>query len=346
MKHSQLTYYLLAILCMIATSCVTDGVMDECPDNGQSSPMLIEGGRMNLILTFPAASATRGVTGETDDGTEKERKINDVQIYTFVDGSFVEEVQYILISGRNGDATRHIEGKLSETYTSGKAMDFVVIANAESKGVTNISMNKGDSKNDLYNRLIYTYSGKDWSENIPMWGTGTIPQITEGTWNVGEVTLKRAIAKVNITVNDGAGLENFRITRVTLNNYNTTGYCAPIASNGPSVPASAVPSSVGLTFSPTGMEGNNIKDKFYIPEHKNIGVAENKKVSLVIEASVNNNTKTYTLAFAENGETYDVLRNYMYVFNIKSVNTDVDATLIYDVKQWENIAIDVPAFGS
>ena len=98
MKYSKLTYYLLAILCMIATSCVTDGVMDDSSDNGKKGSVLIEGGRVNLILSLPAAS-TRGVTGEYDNGTEKERKINDVQIYTLVNGRFVEEVLYILISG-------------------------------------------------------------------------------------------------------------------------------------------------------------------------------------------------------------------------------------------------------
>ena len=72
-------------------------------------------------------------------------------------------------------------------------MEFVIIANAKSKGVTGITINEGSSKNDLYNQLVYTYAGKDWSENIPMWGTATLAHITEGTWNVGEVTLKRAI---------------------------------------------------------------------------------------------------------------------------------------------------------
>ena len=34
-----------------------------------------------------------------------------------------------------------------------------------------------------------------------------------------------AIAKVNVTVNDGKGLENFEITNVSLHNYNNGGYC-------------------------------------------------------------------------------------------------------------------------
>lgn len=37
----------------------------------------------------------------------------------------------------------------------------------------------------------------------------------------------------------------------------------------------------------------------------------------------------------------------MYVFNIQSVKMDIDteASLIYEVEKWEDVAIDVPGFG-
>lgn len=99
-------------------------------------------------------------------------------------------------------------------------MDFVVMVNTESKGVQSPTMTKGNSKADLYKQLVYSYEGKDWSTNIPMWGEGTIASIQSGEYNIGELTLQRAIAKVNVTVNDGKGLENFEITNVSLHNYN------------------------------------------------------------------------------------------------------------------------------
>ena len=88
-------------------------------------------------------------------------------------------------------------------------MDFVVMVNTESKGVQSPTMTKGNSKADLYKQLVYSYEGKNWSTNIPMWGEGTIASIQSGEYNIGELTLQRAIAKVNVTVNDGKGLENF-----------------------------------------------------------------------------------------------------------------------------------------
>lgn len=117
MKYSHLTYYLLAILCMMATSCVSDGVMGDCPIDNNDQAVLIEGGKVNFALTFPTSS-TRGINGSSE-GLASERTINDVQVYTFVGGKFVEKVKYILISGTNGDATRFVEGKLTETYMTG-----------------------------------------------------------------------------------------------------------------------------------------------------------------------------------------------------------------------------------
>lgn len=193
MKYSHLTYYLLAILCMMATSCVSDGVMGDCPIDNNDQAVLIEGGKVNFALTFPTSS-TRGINGSSE-GLASERTINDVQVYTFVGGKFVEKVKYILISGTNGDATRFVEGKLTETYMTGTAMDFVVMVNTESKGVQSPTMTKGNSKADLYKQLVYSYEGKNWSTNIPMWGEGTIASIQSGEYNIGELTCNVLLPK-------------------------------------------------------------------------------------------------------------------------------------------------------
>lgn len=345
MKDSKLTYYLLAILCIMATSCVTDGVMDEYI-NSKNQVQQIKGGKVNFALTFPTTSS-RGISG-TSDGSINERTVNDVQIYTFVNNQFVEKVKYVLIGGANGDTTRFIEGKLLETYTSGTQMDFVVIVNAEDKGVSSISISKEENKNDLYQKLLYNYNkNADWSINIPMWGEGTISSVKSGENNIGELTLKRAVAKVDVTVNNGLGITDFEITEIQLHNYNTQGYCAPINNDGPSIPASSSISNNFLTSGTlSGTAGNRFENKFYIPEHLNIGVKDEQKITLTIKAKVKGHTKTYTVPFSENGKDYNVLRNYIYVFNITSVEMDIDvtSTLEYEVKAWNEEEIEVAPF--
>ena len=83
----------------------------------------------------------------------------------------------------------------------------------------------------------------------------------------------------------------------------------------------------------------------YLPEHKNVGVT-GKKAYLEIDAMVKGKSKTYTLAFAQKGNPHDVLRNYMYVFNIRSVKMDIDVepTIDYEVAIWDKKEIEVAPF--
>lgn len=339
MKYSNLTYYLLAILCIMITSCSTDGVTDDFSDS--KSQILVKDVHINFVLSFPANSSTRV---SEDNGLESERAINNVHVYTFQNNRFIEEIQYIVIDGKDGDIRRNIDGKLSGTYNTGTPMDFIVIVNAKNKGVYDVKMNPENSKTDLYDQLIFSYAkDTDRSTYIPMWGEGTITSVTSGENNTGELTLKRAVAKVNVTVNGGNGITDFKITEVRLHQYNTQGYYAPLKDDGPSVPESSKISTEFLTSGIlSGVEGNKVENKFYIPEHKNIGAEKEAKVYLVIEAEARGKMKSYTIPFSENGKDYNVLRNHIYVFNITSVNMDV--TLDYEVKVWETENIDVPSF--
>lgn len=61
---------------------------------------------------------------------------------------------------------------------------------------------------------------------------------------------------------------------------------------------------------------------------------------------VKGESKTYTLAFAQNGNPHDVLRNYMYVFNIRSVKMDIDVGIDYEVAIWDEKEIEVAPFNN
>lgn len=336
MKFSNLTYYLLTILCLMTTSCASEGLMDDGSINGKGQGELIEGGEVNFAMTFPTIDAVE------NSNTQAERTINDVQIYTFVQNKFVEKIEYVLISGNDGDATRNVMGRLMGTYSSSTAIDFVVIVNAGALGLSGIMPNQEASKEDLYQQLVFNYdTAVDWARNIPMWGEGRIDSFQAETVNRGSLTLERAIAKVNITVNDGKGLDYFQITEVKLHKYNTQGYCAPLNENDPSIPASSVISGDVLTSTPSSeAEANRIENKFYIPEHKNIDAED--KIYLVITATTNRGVQSYTIPFSRFGRDFDVLRNNLYVFNITGIKMGV--TLDYEVEEWTVKNVDVPSF--
>ena len=148
-------------------------------------------------------------------------------------------------------------------------------------------------------------------------------------------------------MNEGHGLDNFRITEIKLCNYNTKGYCTSSKVNEPNIPnvttQSNAPISSGIL---SGTEGNAYENHFYIPEHKNIGVNKEQKVYLEINATVKGVAKKYILAFTQNDTPHNVLRNYLYVFNIRSVKMEVNVepTLEYEVKLWEEKTVNIPSF--
>ena len=349
MKYSKLTYYLLAILCIMATSCVSDGVMDECPDSSKSK-QTVKDARVSLVLNFAFnSSVTRAGEsgGYTTEGEESERKIKDVHIYAFQNNQFKEEVKYVSIFGTDGENTRMIQGTLTETYDSNNAVKFVVIVNGENKKV--ITANKPSNYTTpeaLYNQLVFEFnSNDDWSTNIPMAGMCEIRPLAEGE-NVAKLALTRAVAKVNVTVNEGKGLDNFRITEIRLCNYNTSGYCASNDLSKPYIPTDVQQSTTPISSGAiTNAEMNAYENHLYLPEHKNVGVT-GKKAYLEIDAMVKGKSKTYTLAFAQKGNPHDVLRNYMYVFNIRSVKMDIDVepTIDYEVAIWDKKEIEVALF--
>lgn len=344
MKCYNLTYYLLVVFCVVIASCTTNGMMDDFSDNkGQA---LVKDAHINFALTFSTSSSTRLVE-TAGDGLERERFIDDVHVYTFQKDKFIEEIQYLVIDGANGDMSRNIDGKLLGTYDSGVPMEFVVIANAGKVGVGPVLMTKDMTKADLYKQLTFKYDkNQEWSKYIPMWGVGSIQKIKTGGNNFGELNLVRAVAKVNVTVKGGDGLKNFEITEIRLHKYNTKGYCAPAGEkeDTPSIPSDSEIASGFLTSGTlSGKQGNKFENKFYIPEHKNAEVSDDQKVCLTIQAQVREVEKTYTVQFSANEQPYNVLRNHLYVFNITGVD-EVTASLTYEVKKWEYITVGVPSF--
>jgi len=324
--------------------------MDECPDSSKNQ-QIVKDARVSLVLNFAInSSVTRA--GETDgdhtDGEIKERKIKDVHIYAFQNNQFKEEVKYVSIFGTDGEITRTIQGRLLESYDANIAVKLVVIVNGGNKKVitsSNPIINSNTTPKALYDQLVFNYNANDdWSTYIPMTGICEIQPLQEGDYNTAKLELTRAVAKVNVTVNEGKGLDNFRITEIRLCNYNTSGYCASNDLSEPYIPTDVQQSTTPISSGTiTDAEMNAYENHLYLPEHKNIGVTD-KKAYLEIDAMVKGESKTYTLAFAQNGNPHDVLRNYMYVFNIRSVKMDIDVGIDYEVAIWDEKEIEVAPF--
>ena len=351
MRYSKLTYCLLAFLCLATTSCIQNELIEEYPIE-QENPV-----QVHLTLNMPQATST-----DIQAGTAGEQYINDVHVYVFgQNGSFIEKANKVYISGTDGDATRTIIGVLESDYQHQSNIEIVVLTNLTARGITPTSV---VNKKALYNQLKYTYTpGQDWvfptqgtKKYIPMWGTCSLAAIQEKDINQASLSLIRAIAKVDVTLNSGTGFDHFKLKTVKVCNYNTKGYCIPVSDEtmvAPSIPQSVLRKE-NITFTATtGEQKAGIQNKIYIPEYKNKGVSDSQISYLEItgELTTSSNqtvSKTYKIDFKVNGkgDTFDILRNNWYKFNITSISQDVNVTTqcSYEVERWDYINVNVPPF--
>ena len=106
----------------------------------------------------------------------------------------------------------------------------------------------GQTSNAVYQKLIfntndgkwldvYNETTKEWEPRIPMWGKTNVKQLDKGLLINDGCNLYRALAKVQIWVNNKTGLagtdpnsndDDFKITSIVVNNANSQGYCASL----------------------------------------------------------------------------------------------------------------------
>lgn len=312
---------------------------------------------LKLALSMPGGDAvTRaGGTGATtgnESGTDFENLIDrtDIRLLIFSEsGEFQEEVNQLRISG--GNSNYYLEGVTAYKYEG--TIVTVVFANAKGRGVQPKAKDfKGKTVEEVYQLFKFAYGNTAWTvdkdNHIPMWGSTSL-NVVLGQQNSGNVNMYRAIAKVGFTVNDGNGLDNFRLTSIRVYFSNKEGYCAPMPENikdvnlgegaeimNPSVPATSGQWTVTnpLVYA---VDDDVYEDKIYLPEANNKNPdSKGEAVCIVVggiksdgEGLVDNGEESfYRIDFKDDLENkdptkltaYDILRNHLYKFNIKSVS--------------------------
>lgn len=335
-------------------------LLAACTDNTFNSEEFTDGQiGLKLALNLPSSeyANTRagGTNAETgiENGEEFENWIqaNDARLLIFSNNKFAEEVTNLQITGLAGSEIRYLEGKTSNLYEG--EIEIVVLINLKSRGVNPSTTDfENKSVEETYKLLEYSYGTEAWTlseeKRIPMWGNLKMTLQTGPTVNRGNIDVYRAVAKTNILVNNGTGLDNFILRSIRVYYANTKGYCAPLQSDitagdtevrfsETSIPASNSQRETPLIFTwNQDITINTFENQIYIPESNNTKPGEDKKpLCLVVggifggEGLVNNGEESYyRIDFKDNLESgnkndlrvYDVIRNHSYVFNIRSVS--------------------------
>lgn len=315
-------------------------VMAACSDSDDDA-VGTEDVSVAFTLTVADAASTRAENDGWDDyspaqdGILNENMVNtdDIIIAIYDDKGnrvdIVEDLRVTKISDASGTGTMYaITGVWRNAKPNvERAKRLMVMANC------NTSVWSDPSK------LTYDLLPEE-RKYIPMWGVVKIPAaLTLGKQNkLHNIRMLRAMAKVSVKLRDDMTDYGYAIGSMTVNNYNTKGYCVPKTFN-------EVDNTSDVRFANSLNVLDSHADKIalpttaplYLPEYDNSGTNPT-----TITVKLNRNGKlegTYTLYFRNydsdgkpTGPTYPIQRNHYYQYLIYKETGKIIVTL--HVRKW------------
>lgn len=315
-------------------------VMAACSDSDDDA-VGTEDVSVAFTLTVADATSTRADNDGWDDyspaqdGILNENMVNtdDIIIAIYDDKGnkvdIVEDLRVTKISDASGTGTMYaITGVWRNAKPNvERAKRLMVMANCNTSVWSDPSM------------LTYDLN-QGTRKYIPMWGVVKIPAtLTLGKQNkLHNIQMLRAMAKVSVKLRDDMTDYGYAIGSMTVNNYNTKGYCVPKTFN-------EVDNTSDVRFANSLNVLDSHADKIelpttaplYLPEYDNSGTNPT-----TITVKLNRNGKlegTYTLYFRNydsdgkpTGPTYPIQRNHYYQYLIYKETGKIIVTL--HVRKW------------
>lgn len=315
-------------------------VMAACSDSDDDA-VGTEDVSVAFTLTVADATSTRADNDGWDDyspaqdGILNENMVNtdDIIIAIYDDQGNkvdnVEDLRVTKISDASGTGTMYaITGVWRNAKPNvERAKRLMVMANCNTSVWSDPSM------------LTYDLN-QGTRKYIPMWGVVKIPEaLTLGKQNkLHNIRMLRAMAKVSVKLRDDMTAYGYAIGSMTVNNYNTKGYCVPKTFN-------EVDNTSEVRFANSLNVLDSHADKIvlpttaplYLPEYDNSGTNPT-----TITVKLNRNGKlegTYTLYFRNydsdgkpTGPTYPIQRNHYYQYLIYKETGKIIVTL--HVRKW------------
>lgn len=294
-----------------------------------------------FTLTVADATSTRAENDGWDDyspgqdGILNENMVNtdDIIIAIYDDKGnkvdIVEDLRVTKISDASGTGTMYaITGVWRNAKPNvERAKRLMVMANCNTSVWSDPSM------------LTYDLN-QGTRKYIPMWGVVKIPEaLTLGKQNkLHNIRMLRAMAKVSVKLRDDMTAYGYAIGSMTVNNYNTKGYCVPKTFNEVDNTSEVrFANSLNVLDSHADKIVLPITAPLYLPEYDNSGTNPT-----TITVNLNRNGKlegTYTLYFRNydsdgkpTGPTYPIQRNHYYQYLIYKETGKIIVTL--HVRKW------------
>lgn len=327
-------------------------------DDGPDALSLQDGSTAQVAFTLkldkaqPATRTTWGDDYDSQAGTGYENRIDQLQVVLYSEDNTAYPLhnlwQETSATQEGGQDTYTFVGSIdTNDADSPRAGTYKIMVFANCTDLTG-------NEDDLGN-LAYTYTYNN-SPAIPMWGV-TTAELTLAPGERQELTdgidLLRAVAKVEVKLNDAVAQEGFTLTGVTISTANQQGYCLPAGyadvqntkelDREEGSPTSFHPIQSSATTSNLAFTENNGTYTLYLPEYDN---GTNAATLSVTVADEDKQTETYTLEFKNytngqpTGEAYNIVRNHLYRYTITKIDNG-QLTVQHQVMPWDKVTSDI-----
>lgn len=332
-------------------------------DDGPDALSLQDGSTAQVAFTLKldkAQPATRATTwGDDYDsqaGEGYESRIDQLQVVLYSEDNTAYPLhnlwQETSATQEGGQDTYTFVGSIdTNDASSPRAGTYKIMVFANCTDLTNNETNLGN--------LAYTYTYNN-SPAIPMWGV-TTAELTLAPGERQELTdgidLLRAVAKVEVQLQDNDDTQGFSLTGVTISTANTQGYCLPLDYDKVETTAALnreeetgittfhpYPNSATTTDLAFTNDGNNTYT-LYLPEYDN-GTDNTLATLTVTVADEDNQPETYTIEFKNytngqpTGKAYNIVRNHLYRYTITKIDNG-QLTVQHQVKPWEKVTSNI-----
>lgn len=338
----------MVVLAMLL--CLNSCTSDDTEDNGKTV-------RVQLTITVGESATANGAKANTtraiddanwggnydkDAGTTAENTIDPNKLHIVLynsNGDYVAQLENMVVTSTGTTGQYRVLGDINISTLN---ITNNTLENARVTVYANIDVPTGgwtQTATNFQTNSTFNYTGFS-SSSIPMWGTKTATlNLNGGSSNdLNDIYLLRAVAKVRVQLS--SDMTNYTLESVTLNRYNTTGYCLPknINVNNTQVLTTETDAANTMSFNPTSdvstesipfslsSDETSTLD-LYIPEYDNISTgATASTISVRLKQGGTSEGVTYTFGFdnytdgAATNNPYNIIRNHYYNFTVYKQN--------------------------
>lgn len=337
------TLWCAAMLTLLTASCDFDSICDCESDSGSVQVAL------TLRLDEPASRAANDGWSDYDPaepGTQKENYIDreDLQVGLYDEsGRLLGQVEQIACLPTDASGT---------TYTFNGS--WMPQSAEELAQVARVMVLANCGNPDFGARGLEQLAFDRTAANIPLWGVaGMSGNLQPGqAADLGQIDLLRAVAKVEVKLNDELASLGYALGNVTLHHYNERGYCLPAGyadvdetreltfanTFHPLASVAAAPVALSLTAGTAA----GVPKFVYVTEYDNTASPADAAYLLVELERAGEVEDVYKLPFCEYSEegaptdqVYDLVRNHLYRFTLRKSGVTLGASL--EVRKWNEV---------